>query len=174
MTAAGPKERREPGAAPHRARDGSTRPSRSRRLRIGEVAERTGTTPRTIRYYEEIGLLPAARRRQPGAHRLYEEADVERLRDVLQLKHLLGVSLEELRELAAAEVARASLRREWHRGIDDPGRRREVLEEALGYVERQLELTQRRREQVTKLERELRAKRRRLRQRLREQSGEAT
>jgi DNA-binding transcriptional MerR regulator len=139
-----------------------------RRLRIGEVAELTGTTPRTIRYYEELGLLPAALGREPGAHRLYEPEDVERLRDVLRLKQLLGVSLEELRELAAAEVARASLRREWDEGIEDPGRRREVLTEALGYVERQLELARRRRVEVTQLEQELRAKQERLRDRLRE------
>jgi DNA-binding transcriptional MerR regulator len=138
------------------------------RLRIGEVAELTGTTPRTIRYYEELGLLPVAVGREPGSHRLYEQADVERLRDVLRLKELLGMSLEELRELAAVEVARASLRREWDQGIEDPARRREVLTEALGYVERQLELARRRRVDVTKLEGELRAKRDRLRDRLRE------
>ena len=92
-------------------------------LRIGEVAELTGTTARTIRYYEEIGLsrLPASR--EPGSHRTYEQAEVERLRDVLRLKELLGVSLEELRELASAEGARASLRKEWDPGIEDPVRR---------------------------------------------------
>ena len=83
------------------------------RLRIGEVAELTGTTPRTIRYYEELGLLPVAVGREPGSHRLYEQADVERLRDVLRLKELLGMSLEELRELAAVEVAGVGSR---HRG----------------------------------------------------------
>jgi MerR family transcriptional regulator, repressor of the yfmOP operon len=76
-------------------------------LRIGQVAALTGTTPRTIRYYEEIGLLPAAPEREPGSHRVYLEADVERLREVLRLKRLLGLSLEELRELSAAEAARA-------------------------------------------------------------------
>ena len=65
----------------------------ARRLRIGEVAELTGTTPRTIRYYEELGLLPAALGREPGAHRVYEPEDVERLREVLRLKELLGVDL---------------------------------------------------------------------------------
>ena len=85
-----------------------------RGLRIGEVAERTGTTPRTIRYYEEIGLLPAAHERAPGSHRLYDEADVLRLEEVLRLKQLLGVSLDELSELVAAETARAELRSEWH------------------------------------------------------------
>ena len=47
-------------------------------LRIGEVAERLGTTTRTIRYYEEIGLLGGGER-EAGRHRIYEEADVERL-----------------------------------------------------------------------------------------------
>ncbi len=43
----------------------------STELRIGEVAKLTGTTPRTIRYYEEIGLLPEPGDREPGAHRSY-------------------------------------------------------------------------------------------------------
>jgi MerR family transcriptional regulator, repressor of the yfmOP operon len=135
-------------------------------LRIGEVAKRTGTTPRTIRYYEEIGLLPAAGARPRGSHRVYREADVERLDEVLRLKELLGLTLEELRELVEAEDARASLRREWHEGIDDPVRRRQVIEEALGHIERQLTLVRRRRDEIAALERELRSKRRRLRSRI--------
>ncbi len=135
-------------------------------LRIGEVAKLTGTTPRTIRYYEELGLLSAAGERRPGSHRVYREADVERLSDVLRLKELLGLSLDELCQLVEAEGARASLRREWREGIEDPVRRREVIDEALGHVDRQLELVRRRRDEITKLERELRAKRRRLRSRL--------
>jgi MerR family transcriptional regulator, repressor of the yfmOP operon len=140
-------------------------------LRIGEVAELTGTTTRTIRYYEEIGLLPTPRTREPGSHRTYEQADVERLRDVLRLKDLLGVSLEELRELASAEGARASLRKEWDRGIEDPVRRREVLSEAIGHVDHQLELVRRRGAEISGLERELTAKRHRLETRLSETQG---
>jgi DNA-binding transcriptional MerR regulator len=140
----------------------------SRRLRIGEVAELTGTTPRTIRYYEEVGLLPVAPGRERGAHRLYEPEDVERLREVLSLKELLGLSLEELRELVAAESARAELREEWQSGDPDPVRRRQILEESLAYIARQLELIRRRREQIERLEGELVAKRRRVRERLRE------
>ena len=103
----------------------------SAELRIGEVAKLAGTTPRTIRYYEEIGLLPAAGDREPGAHRTYESADVERLTELLRLKDLLGVSLEELKELVSAEDARAALRREWKAGVEDPVRRREILDESL-------------------------------------------
>ena len=48
-------------------------------MRIGELAREAGTTPRTVRYYEEIGLLPAADARSAGAHREYGSADLERL-----------------------------------------------------------------------------------------------
>jgi DNA-binding transcriptional MerR regulator len=146
----------------------------SERLRIGEVARLTGTTARTIRYYEEIGLLPVAAEREPGAHRTYAEADVERLQELLRLKDLLGVSLEELNELVTAEDARAALRREWRSGVEDPVRRREILEEAVTHIDRQLELVRRRRDEIAELEGELSAKRRRMRDRLRElQTGGA-
>jgi DNA-binding transcriptional MerR regulator len=131
-------------------------------LRIGEVAKLTGTTPRTIRYYEEIGLLPAAADREPGAHRTYDEEYVERLTDLLRLKDLLGLSLEELKELVSAEDARAALRREWRGGIEDPVRRRVVLDESLGHIARQLKLVRRRRDEISSLEDELLARRRRV------------
>jgi MerR family transcriptional regulator, repressor of the yfmOP operon len=142
-------------------------------LRIGEVAARTGTTPRTIRYYEEIGLLPARDARASGSHRLYGEGDVERLEEVLRLKDLLGVSLDELRALLAAERARAALRSEWQEGSAGPERQGEILSEALGHIERQLELVVRRREEIGRLEAELTEKRRRLLARLAE-LGEPT
>ena len=142
--------------------------SEKRTLRIGEVAQRTGTTPRTIRYYEEIGLLPRSGAREPGAHRVYDDADVERLSQLLELKALLGISLDELGEIAAAESARASLRNEWQAGIEDPVRRREVLEQANAHLDRQLELIRGRRDAIDKLEADLVARRRRVRDRLRE------
>ena len=143
-------------------------------LRIGEVAQLTGTTPRTIRYYEELGLLAPASDRSPGAHRVYEEADVERLRDVLRLRRVLGLSLDELKDLSAEESARAARKREWDAGVEDPVRRREILEEALGYVELQLDLLRRRRAELDELEEELLAKRRRVRGRLREAAASPT
>jgi MerR family transcriptional regulator, repressor of the yfmOP operon len=137
-------------------------------LRIGEVAELTGTTPRTIRYYEELGLLAPAADRPAGAHRAYDEADVERLRELLRLRRVMGLSLEELSELSAEESARAARLKEWHDGVEDPVRRREILEDAIGYVELQLSLVRRRREELDELEAELLAKRRRVRGRLRD------
>jgi DNA-binding transcriptional MerR regulator len=143
-----------------------------RELRIGEVAKLAGTTPRTIRYYEEIGLLTAATSRQPGAHRTYAEADVDRLTELLRLKDLLGLSLEELKELVEAEGARAELRREWHGGVEDPIRRRQILEESLTYTARQLELVRRRRDEIAELEGELVARRKRVKALLRELESE--
>jgi MerR family transcriptional regulator, repressor of the yfmOP operon len=107
--------------------------------RIGEVAERVGVTTRTIRYYEELGLLGGDADRPKGAHRLYSNADVSRLQELIRLRDLLGLSLEELIELAAAEDTRAGLRNEWEKGPDDAERLR-IVQEATPLVERQLAL----------------------------------
>lgn len=136
-------------------------------LRIGDVAKLTGTTARTLRYYEEIGLLPGTEDREAGRHRSYTQADVDRVREVLRLRDLLGVSLDELRELLAAEDARAALREEFHR-TEKPARRRRILEAALGHLDRQLDLVQHRRGELNRLERELTATRRRAERRLEE------
>ena len=137
-------------------------------LRIGEVAKLAGTTPRTIRYYEEIGLLPVPSGRQPGAHRTYAATDVDRLTELLRLKDLLGLTLEELKELVEAEGARAELRREWQDGVDDPVRRRQILEQSLTYIARQRDLVRRRRDEIAKLETELTARRKRAKALLRD------
>jgi DNA-binding transcriptional MerR regulator len=87
---------------------------------------------------------------------------------VLRLKSLLGLSLEEVKDLLEAEEARAALRREWQAGVEDPVRRRQILEQSLGYIAGQLELTRRRRDEIGKLEDELVARRKRVRELLRE------
>ncbi len=136
------------------------------KLRIGEVAELTGTTPRTIRYYEEIGLLPGGGREQ-GKHRSYTEADVERLREIVRLRSLLGLSLDELSRLLEAQAARADLRRKLQE-TDQLPERRQLLEQALGHITTQLELVRGRQDELKKLERELVDKRRKVRSALRE------
>ena len=96
-----------------------------------------GTTPRTIRYYEEKGLLPPAEDRAAGQHRLYDEQDVERLRELLRMRNLLGVPLEELRELVAVDDERAVLRSELRR-TDAPAERERILRRLDALAERQL------------------------------------
>ena len=91
-------------------------------FRIGEVAERLGVTPRTIRYYQELGLVHAGSGHVKGTHRLYTEADVARLADLIRLRDLLGLSLEELKTLIEAEEARAELRGRWAESHDDAER----------------------------------------------------
>jgi DNA-binding transcriptional MerR regulator len=141
---------------------------RAESLRIGDVARLVGTTPRTIRYYEEIGLLAEAPARPSGQHRMYTEAEVERLREVMRLKDLLGVSLEELKTLLSAEEARAEVRAQLRREDVDPARRRELLNEALGHLDRQLALVRHRAAELARLEHELSETRKRARRKIRE------
>jgi DNA-binding transcriptional MerR regulator len=135
-------------------------------IRIGEVAVRTGVTPRTIRYYEEIGLLAGGDRRK-GSHRVYDDADVERISELKRLRDLLNLSLDELKQLLEAEEARAALRRRFSATESDV-ERLEIVEAAVPYVETQLALVRRRKEELAKLEDELVDKRRRLLARRRE------
>lgn len=137
-------------------------------LRIGDVAKLVGTTPRTIRYYEEIGLLAETPARHSGQHRLYTEVEIERLREVMRLKDLLGVSLDELKTLLAAEEARALVRAKLKREDVDPQRRRELLLEALGHLERQLELVRHRSQELEKLREDLCDRRKRVKRKIRE------
>jgi DNA-binding transcriptional MerR regulator len=136
-------------------------------LRIGDVAKQVGVTPRTIRYYEELGLLGSGSEREKGAHRTYAETDVARLQELIRLRDLLGLTLEELVELAEAEEARATLRGRWEEDPSDEERLR-IVEEAIPHVERQVALLRGRQATLDELARELEAKLARLRRRRRE------
>ncbi len=68
-----------------------------RTLRIGGLAARIGTSPDTIRYYEQLGLIATPERSAAG-YRLYGEAELRRLQFIRRAK-LLGLSLDEIREL---------------------------------------------------------------------------
>ncbi|MGO9819437.1 MAG: MerR family transcriptional regulator [Solirubrobacteraceae bacterium] len=140
-----------------------------RPLRIGELAELTGTTPRTIRYYEEIGLLGCESDRTQGKHRIYTQSDVERVSEIIRLRDLLGLSLEALSQLLEAESARADLRREYHK-TDSPAERKAILERSLGHINNQLELVRGRLTELTQLATELEDKQALVKQRIRENS----
>ncbi|HEY5098503.1 MAG TPA: MerR family transcriptional regulator [Gaiellaceae bacterium] len=136
-------------------------------IRIGEVAERTGLTPRTIRYYEEIGLLPGPPERRKGEHRSYDDEDVERLSELTRLRDLLNLSLEELKQLVEAEEARAAIRKQF-RESDSDAERLQLLDLALPHVETQIGLVRRRMEELKRLEAELVEKRKSILARKRE------
>lgn len=137
--------------------------TQERSYRIGEAAERVGVTTRTIRYYEELGLLGTAARTK-GAHRIYTESDITRLEELIRLRDLLGLTLEEMIGLAEAEEARAALRDQWEETASDRERGR-ILEAAVPVIERQLELVRRRQQRLAEFADELSEKLRSLHER---------
>ena len=78
------------------------------RFRIGELAARVGLTERTIRYYEELGLLDSVKRLDGGI-RVYTDDDARRLRFIQKLK-VLGLTLQEMSELEELYQGRRSNR----------------------------------------------------------------
>lgn len=108
--------------------------------RIEQVAARTGLTKRTLRYYEEIGLL-APPTRTEGGYRLYSESEVLQLERIKRLKDLLGFSLAEIREIARAEEQREHYRAAWPRETD-PRARLTLLDRSMELVRRQLSMVE--------------------------------
>jgi DNA-binding transcriptional MerR regulator len=107
-----------------------------RLLRIQEVAADTGLTARSIRYYEEVGLLePAAR--SEGDYRLYDADDLERLRFIKGLRDDAGFSLAEIGQILGDEAARTR-NRERFRSTDDPAERKAVLRDGMARIDRQI------------------------------------
>lgn len=97
-------------------------------LRIGELASELGLNPKTIRYYEEIGLLPAPRRNAAG-YRIYGATERERLRFIAKAKRI-GLTLQEIGEVLALRDA----------GAEPCARVRELIDRKLAAVEEQLRL----------------------------------
>lgn len=103
-------------------------------LQIGEVADRTGVTQRTLRFYEERGLLKPPTR-MDGGFRLYSEDDVGRVEQIKRLQSLLGLTLAEIKEMVEAEEVREELKATFR--PDRP------VEERIERVGRRIEVTQR-------------------------------
>jgi DNA-binding transcriptional MerR regulator len=104
-------------------------------LRIGDVAARAKVSPRTLRYYEELGLLVPSGR-TAGGERRYQAEDVAQLERIIELKDLLGMNLEEIRGLLSSRARLDELRAAYraHKNSSTPAankKRRAILEEAL-------------------------------------------
>ena len=128
-------------------------------MRIGVAAARTGLTPRGIRYYEQIGLLPGAAGRRKGGHRHYDEDDVQRLLLITRMRDLLGLSLDDLDELVAKGSPWQVPEREWLESEASVDRLADVAA-AIARLDLQLSLVNARREALAALEEELLAIRR--------------
>jgi DNA-binding transcriptional MerR regulator len=110
-------------------------PESTRLLRIHEAAAEVGLTVRSVRYYEEVGLLKPARRSE-GDYRLYDESDLERLRFIKGLRDDAGFSLAEISKLLEDEAARERDHVAYHATADLRERRR-ILSDRVASFERQ-------------------------------------
>jgi MerR family transcriptional regulator, repressor of the yfmOP operon len=108
-------------------------------LRIGDAAARVGVSTRTLRYYDELGLLSPSQH-TAGGERRYRDGDLVQLRRILELREALGMNLEEIKEFLQSEQrldeVRAAYRVE--KASDTPKARRQrqaLLREALALNE---------------------------------------
>lgn len=137
-------------------------------LRIGKAAELAGTSARTLRYYEELGLLRPSH--SAGGARRYTQDDVARLRRIRELQELLGFDLGEIGDILHSEDQLAELRNEVQSGVT-PERHRQILAQAMEINDRLRALVRAKQEQLDVMMRELEAKARRYRARAKELSS---
>jgi DNA-binding transcriptional MerR regulator len=116
-------------------------------LRIQEVAAQIGATPRSVRYWEELGLLhPAAR--SDGDYRLYDQTDVDRLRFIKGLRDDAGFSLAEIAQLLEDEAARERSHEAYH-ATTDPSARLRILRDRAARYEHQIQMLRGKIERLT-------------------------
>ncbi len=113
---------------------------------IGEVAELVGLTARAIRYYEELGLL-TPNVRVKGVPRLFNENDIQRLREIKRLREIAGFSLADVSDLLENESVRAQLRNRF-RHTEDRDERIAVLRRAAELAKQRLEIIEHKLEQL--------------------------
>ena len=122
-------------------------------LQIGEVAERTGVTQRTLRFYEEKGLLRPPTR-MDGGFRLYSEDDVTRVEHIRKLQNLLGVTLAEIKEMVDAEEVLQELKAQYRPEADVSEKRRQLLK-AIDVVTHQHGIVSQKAEQMSEMKSQL-------------------
>lgn len=122
-------------------------------LQIGEVAERTGVTQRTLRFYEEKGLLRPPSR-MDGGFRLYSEDDVKRVQRIRKMQELLGISLAEIKEMVEAEGILRELRAQFNPAAELPEKRRQ-LEKAIEVTQAQHNIVKQKTKQMREMEAQL-------------------
>ncbi len=122
-------------------------------LQIGEVAERTSVTQRTLRFYEEKGLLRPPTRME-GGFRLYSEDDVRRVKHIRRLQDLLGVTLAEIKEMVEAEEVLRELKAQY-RPESDVSEKKQQLQKAIDIVTRQHGIVSQKAEQMSEMKAQL-------------------
>jgi DNA-binding transcriptional MerR regulator len=125
-------------------------------LQIGEVADRTGVTQRTLRFYEERGLLKPPSRME-GGFRLYSEEDVDRVEQIKRMQSLLGLTLAEIKEMVEAEETKTELRATYRPDLDAEVRITRLVK-AVAVTERQLEIMSHKVDALQEMKRDLEEK----------------
>ena len=126
------------------------------KYQIGEVADRTGVTQRTLRFYEEKGLLNPPER-MDGGFRLYSERDIQRIEYIRRLQQFLGFTLAEIKEMVEAEDLRQQIIATFRPDRELPARLNRV-NRIIGALERQLEVVDHKVEHLVEMQNDLRAK----------------
>ena len=129
---------------------------RPQRYQIGEVAERTGVTQRTLRFYEEKGLLDPPER-MDGGFRLYSDEDINRVTYVRQLQQFLGFTLSEIKEMVEAEEELKQIAATFRPDRELPERLQRVTT-AIAALSRQLEVVDHKVSNLSTMKEELGAK----------------
>jgi MerR family transcriptional regulator, repressor of the yfmOP operon len=99
-------------------------------FRIGEVAKQTGLTTRTLRYWEELGLIRPSSYRGRG-ERLYSRSDMARVNRIRDLQELLGFSLAEVKVVLDTENVDVLDRVQSEWGDVAPDQRRQLIDDAI-------------------------------------------
>lgn len=139
--------------------DQSQRPTNA--LRIGEAAEQAGVSCRTLRYYEELGLLVPSQHSAGGARR-YDEADLARLVRIRELQELLGFDLGEIGEILRGEDQLADIRSHYRDATVDE--RCAMLHSAVVINDRLRDLVKAKQDRLSGMMRQLEEKARRYRE----------
>jgi DNA-binding transcriptional MerR regulator len=135
-------------------------------MQIGEIAERTGLTQRTLRFYEERGLLQPATRLE-GGFRLYTEDDLRRVERIARFRNVLKLSVLETKRMIEAEEAITEIGQQARQEPDVAAKRQQLLQ-AVELLESEEQLLNDKVEQLRVLGAEWRAKLQRYRQRLKQ------
>lgn len=101
----------------------------SEEMTVDAVVRQLKVTPRTLRYYEEIGLITPAR--SSGGHRLYNERNIDRVKQILSLKEELGFSLDEIRAILDAQKSLETLREAFRQNSHDYDSQKDAVDQSI-------------------------------------------
>ncbi|WP_374718791.1 MerR family transcriptional regulator [Parageobacillus toebii] len=124
-----------------------------KRFKIDDVAKETGLTKRTIRYYEEIGLIKPPERSEKGT-RLYTEEDIEQLKKVIAAREVLGFSLQELHHFLTLKETIESHRLEYRNAVNQEEKKQE-LQNIASSLRKQIDMLEQKMKKMLELKDEL-------------------